>query len=372
MKHTSLLTAIFLVAVMFNSCRKQLDVAPEAVETGQDQQDTSELTDTIHTDLVDATSTTNSVTLASTSDFGLGINGHPLNSDAYLSIGVNSQISLLKSMKVAYYRFDIVINSDGSIRQEPEALALINAAKAANIELLPTVSASTINYSATATAAYAAGKALTQKFSSKYGKYFTYYALGNELDNRAILANRSGQLSTDYDAKKITVISNYIKGMDVGLKASDPTAKTMVDESFLHYGFLQLMQKNGVNFDIVACHWYSDMEGVAAGSQYKIPDITKKLSSLFTKPIWFTEVNKRYRTNISATTWDTDQWTFLNKFIAKCKANKQVKALIIYELLDEPFRPILEAHYGIVKWTVPYTKSRMSLTVKQLQAAALK
>jgi hypothetical protein len=109
----------------------------------------------------------------------------------------------------------------------------------------------------------------------------------------------------------------------------------------------------GVKFDVVAYNWYSDMEN-AAPKGPGIPDITLKLSSLFpTKPIWFTEFNYRYKA--TSTTNEADQNAFVTKFVAKCKANPQVKVAIVYELFDEPYKSTQEGAYGILKWATQYT-----------------
>jgi hypothetical protein len=110
----------------------------------------------------------------------------------------------------------------------------------------------------------------------------------------------------------------------------------------------------GVKFDVLSYHWYSDMEGAAAKAPYNIPDITKKLSGLFpTKPIWFTESNFRPK---GLSTDEAKQKDFVTQFVAKCKANSKVQALIFYELLDEPgIRSSNENRLGFIKWSKPYT-----------------
>ncbi len=305
-------------------------------------------------------------TLATTTypgTFTLGINGHPLNSPAYTKNSAIEQIKLVKSMNMGYYRFDVLSEDNGSVSESVLFYALIAAAKAGGVQLVPTIDASNLDIK-NASTAFQNGKNLGYNFAKRNAGNFTYYGLGNELDNKCILKNKAGQIASDYDANKIKVVANYLKGMDEGIKLADPTAKTMVDESFLHYGYLQLLVKAGVNFDIVACHWYSEMEGVAAKAPYNIPDITVKLSSLFAKPIWFTEVNERYH---STSNQETLRNTFIQGFIAKCKKNKQVKGLLIYELYDEPFRTDKqEATYGLIKWIKPYTTWEYKLAAKNL------
>jgi hypothetical protein len=142
----------------------------------------------------------------------------------------------------------------------------------------------------------------------------------------------------------------------------------MIGAGWLHYGFLKMCESYGVKFDVVAYQWYSDMEAPAAKS-HNIPDITRKLSSLFpNKPIWFTEFNFRYKANSS--TNETDQNAFVTKFIAKCKANPQVKVAIVYQLFDEPYKGTQERSYGILKWTNQYSTWANKTLSKTLMSAS--
>lgn len=263
-------------------------------------------------------------------------------------------MDLITGMGMQYYKFDVITQADGSITVPYLFTPLKNAAIVAKVKLVPALLPSTLNFSATEADSYAAGKLLGANFAKKYGPYFTFYVLGNEMDNRVILSGKTGNKTTDYDPVKFKIVAAYLKGMDEGVKSTDPVSRTMIDASWLHYGFLLMLQDYGVKFDIVAYHWYSDMEGAAAKAPYNIPDITYKLSSLFTKQIWFTEANKRYNP-ATAATYEYDQDMFFKNFLAKCRNNPQVHALIAYELFDEPqkINP-LEANYGIIKWIVPY------------------
>ncbi|NCD72390.1 glycosyl hydrolase [Mucilaginibacter agri] len=262
-------------------------------------------------------------------------------------------MDLITGMGMQYYKFDVMTQADGSITVPYLFTPLKNAAIAAKVKLIPDLTPTTLDFSATEAKSYAAGKLLGANFAQKYGPYFTFYILGNEMDNRVILPGKTGNKVTDYDPARFKIVAAYLKGMDEGVKSTDPVCRTMIDASWLHYGFLQMLQDYGVNFDIVAYHWYSEMEGAAANAPYNIPDITVKLASLFTKPIWFTEVNKRYNTTL---TYEYDQDMFFKKFLVKCRNNPRVHALIVYELFDEPQKisNLLEANYGIIKWTAPY------------------
>lgn len=298
--------------------------------------------------LVKATKTINLVR----NDFMLGVNGHPINQTAYGSTPAYKQIGLLKKLGMSVYRIDVPFSaSTGQITPLSFYTKIKSSADSAGITLLPMVPTATLDFAGTETAAYQSGYNRAFNFASLYKNDFTYYNLGNELDNACIISG-TGRNVSDYDSVKFKIIAAHLKGMDEGVKAADPTAQTMVVAGWLHYKYLQMLEGYGVNFNIVAYHWYDNMETLAAGSPYFIPDITEYLADKFTKPIWFTETGSK---NPGGTKPDSVQRNFLNSFLTKCQNNPQVKAAIIYELLDEPYFSGTEAHYGLYRWITPYS-----------------
>lgn len=301
----------------------------------------------------------------------IGINGHPLGTAPYTSTPATTQISLLKDMNMTWYRVDVMSTSDGSITVPNLWNPLRQAADAGGVKILPMLYPRTIDYTVSEAESYNRGKKIGSDFAAKYGSYFTYYNLGNELDLKCLLSGKDGRKSTDYNQAKYQIIRGYLRGMDEGIKSKDQDAKTMIDASWVHYGFLQMLDSDNVKFDIVAYHWYSEMEGAAAKSPYYITDITQKLSSLFpNKPIWITELNNRYKS--TNTTYEADQNTFISNFIQKCKNNPQVKVAMVYELFNEPDKSELEGNYGILKWTTKYTKWTNKIIASTFYSAAAK
>jgi hypothetical protein len=295
----------------------------------------------------------------------LGINGHPLSDAPYVAVGATKQIQLLKGMGMSWYRINVQTKPDGTISASELFNILQQTAVNSNIKLLPMLYTRTLDLSKTEAESYKLGKTLGSNFAEKYGKYFTYYDLGNDLELELLLPTKTGQSQFHYNRKKFNVTAAYLKGMDEGIKSKDQDAKTMISAGWLHYGFIRMCDWYGVKFDVVAYHWYSDMEGAAPNNPYNIDDITVKLASLFpNKPIWFTEVNYRYKpTNNN---YEDDQNAYMKKFITKCKNNPQVKAVLIYELFNEPYKNTEERNFGIVKWTVPYTIWAKKLIAKTL------
>lgn len=349
MKKNYFINAVLLLTMIvatFSSCSKQSDLAPDPEPIVMD-------TPAQSSDLLLATTSTSSTLTGSA--LMLGINGH-MGDAPYLATSPAKQIETLRNRGMKWYRLNIQTTSDGTASASTLFEALQAAATAGGVKILPMLYLRTLDYSKSESESYQLGKTVGSNFAAKYGKYFTYYNLGNDLELPLLYTNKTGQSSSDYNRSKFNVVAAYLKGMDAGIKAKDLDAKTMISAGWLHYGFLKMCESYGVKFDVVAYNWYSDMEIAAAKSPYYISDITKKLSSLFTtKPIWFTEFNYRYKSTSTTTTNETDQNAFVTKFIAKCKGNTQVKVAIVYQLFDEPYKNGDEKSYGILKWASQYT-----------------
>lgn len=328
------------IVITFASCKKELAIQPEDATLASRSK---------------LSTTSVPVLQNSLPSFALGVNGHPLGDIAYFGVPASNQIEMIKKMGMGIYRINIFSTSDGTCTVPLRLQPLLDAAAAGKVTLLPMLQPRTLIYSDTEAAAYEKGKTLGGNFANKYAAVFKYYDLGNDLDVNTILSGKDGRLEADYDQNKLRITAAYLKGMSEGIHANDPDAQTMISAGWLHWGFIKFCESYGVIYDVLAYHWYSDMEAsIIKNTFLKIPDITLKLNSLFPgKPIWITEANFRPS---DLTTLEADQNKFLTTFIAKCKANPTVKTVIVYQLFDEPYKNGGEKHYGIVKWVLPYTQ----------------
>ncbi len=265
--------------------------------------------------------------------FILGVNGHPLNHKVYLSTPVATQASLLKSLGLSYYRVDIGTDLNGTITNESKFLELATTFQANNLKILPMLYPHGYEQCNDVTTAYNFGKKMASGFAIKYGKYFDHYELGNELDFKLLKKrNLPGKDTSDFDQAKAIIVCNFLKGMNDGIKASDPTAKTIIDMGETHSGFIKLLKAYSVSFDIIGQHWYSNkMYAQSSDYQNTVTDLLAIYNNK--KPIWVTEFNQFWG---SINGREESQSAILNDFINNCSKNKMIQALFIYELLDEP------------------------------------
>lgn len=282
--------------------------------------------------------------------FYFGVNGHPVTQHAYRMRSAIEQINLIKSLGMNIYRIDVTVDDKGQIKMHDRYVEFKKAADSAGVTLLPMLYHPGLNFNFSEEKSYQLGFERGQQFAKLYKDDFVYYNLANELDTKCILPEQSGTCISHYDPIKFKVVAAQLKGMNDGVKSVDFDAKTMINAGWMHYQYLLMLEQYDVDFDIVAYHWYDEMEALAERT-YGIKDITQFLSSKFSKPIWFTEVNVR---NATGTVPDRDQSRYLNNIIAKCQNNPQVKAVIIYELFNQPVFQSIESHYGLYTWSRNY------------------
>ncbi|WP_157634629.1 glycosyl hydrolase [Spirosoma panaciterrae] len=291
--------------------------------------------------------------------FKYGVCGHPLTQEAY-SNNIDLQLKILKSINSKFYRIDLPVDPAGHVVNAERLNEIIQKSTKASIKLVPVlVFNKTVYETNSSDAAYKNGLEYGKNFSRTYKRYFDYYEVGNEEDNNLILPQRHGTNVADFDTTKAVYVMAYFKGVCDGIKQEDKSARLIINHTWIHWGFLELLKQYKVNYDIVGCHWYSDMADLQnAGGSFG--NVTNHLYQRFAKRIWITEFNIRNGSTYSLKSTD-NAWFLRNlRFIRR---NKYVDALFIYELFDEPafankqsthYNPG-EAVYGLGAWKNKYS-----------------
>lgn len=330
-----------------------------------------------------------------------GINGHPFTQAAYWGdhfytesdyiIGLKRQIDKVKELGMSYYRFDLIVEQDGNIRlpwsnqasydgAKNGLIELYNYAISKNIKLLVVIGGlDCSSYNQTQEVLYNNAKSLSFNFATKYGQYFDYIELGNELDIQSMLDPKSfyntlgtcigdGYTINNYDRKKIQTISAYLKGLNDGLKSVKPNIKTIINAAgYLHFGFFNALMNEEIiignnlpstyckDFDIVGWHFYDNQGDInnVVKSDCRGKG-TNSLSELKTrcpgKDIWITEINYLSTDNNLST--DNQSW-IENNFKTLYNDNS-VKAVFIYELFSQNYYKNIdgkvnnEGYFGLV------------------------
>ncbi len=231
--------------------------------------------------------------------------------------------------------------------------AILAAAERAGVELLPVLfpPAPTEN---TEQAWYEAARRYGEECARRYRGRIRYFELSNELDCRCMTkwpngGDRDGAAMSDYDEAKYAPIRGLLRGLAEGVRAGDPECLRLVDTAgWLHFGFVDLLVRDGVPFDILAWHWYSEMRDLAAriesySGTYVVLD---KLAG-YGKPVWVTEGNAR---DGALGRTEDEQTEYLTSTLRRLRDTGKVDAYVVYELFDEPYLLSSggEAYCGIV------------------------
>jgi hypothetical protein len=282
-----------------------------------------------------------------TKNFVWGINGHPLTQQAY-SNNLADQIKSLNDLKVNSYRFDVLLDPQGYVKKESQFIDLLSMLKNNNISTLLVLMQSGLkglNPADTYQTSYNQGK----NFANRYGQSISVVEISNEADNKILLpGNLTGLKAADYDTDKSQKIISGIKGFIDGLKSVNPSIKVSISVSYLHLYYLQLLQDNNVNYDIIGCHWYSNM-GDITNARAPVGNVLVRVSQQFKKPIWITEFN--YGKGSLRVTYQK-QKEYLYNTILQIMSQGIITGFFIYELYDQPElgqRYPLETSYGLIQ-----------------------
>lgn len=277
--------------------------------------------------------------------FTWGINGHPLTQVAYTN-NLEDQISQINDLGLKSYRFDVLLDSDGYAKKDALLTQVFKKLQANKIGALPVVMQSGLKGLDNG-AIYKLSYRQGANFATRYGNYLSVVEVNNEADNKMMLpGNPSGTKSGDYDGEKSLKIITTIKGFIDGLKSINPSVKVTLSVSYIHYHYLQLLKDNNVNYDIIGCHWYSNM-GPIYNAKPSGDNAIRQIQNRFNKPIWITEFNYSKGT-VKATF--AKQNSYITQSIPEM-VSRGVTGLFVYELYDQPAlrtRNINEAFYGLV------------------------
>ena len=286
-----------------------------------------------------------------------GINGHPLNQQDYLSMSINTQCEYLRKLHLNAYRVDVLLNTKGDVLKGKVRFdSLYNLTRKYNIVILPMIYMDGIKYNETSAYNYQLGYKTSTAFLKRYNQ-LNYIELGNEMNNwfkkEELAANKAKK------NKRFLLMAAYLKGFTKGLKQLKPSLKTVIGFSFSESWFLKVLDQHGVKFDIIGNNFYSNIDFNASGYAKMLKDITNYFDNR--RSVWITEFNHPYGSK-----W-ADAKTQKNSLSLIYNSHKKlplVKAVFIYELLDQPNLDVpenssFEREFGIMsrdKSGRPYVK----------------
>jgi hypothetical protein len=185
---------------------------------------------------------------------------------------------------------------------------------------------------------------------SKYKGQVPVWQLATEVASVAIVdGGHYGVDKVDYPEAKYQAVSTWLKSATKAVKDADPSARRMINDQWVHVGFFERFIKDGGDFDILGWNWFSDMGtdwndpviNAKTGQRYKLMD---KLKS-FKRDIWITEVNRRLGSSGGN---EKAQADYIQTMADKAYAEPAIKALLVFNLVEDQKAPEAERGYGLV------------------------
>ena len=203
------LLLLFLTTAVIIGCKKKNEIRPSSLG----------LTETIKDSIIKAIEPSKIIIPDSISNSGFiaGINGHPLDAapSPYASISTDDQIALVKRLGMSYYRIGVGISPGGSPTNPWTLRKILASAEKNNVTVLPMLQLRDLSYEISDEENYKLGKAIGIGFATQYGKYFTYYELGNEQENPLLVSGSVGDKAADYDLKKVKSIASFMNELNL-------------------------------------------------------------------------------------------------------------------------------------------------------------
>lgn len=182
--------------------------------------------------------------------------------------------------------------------------------------------------------------------AERYRGKIRYYQVLNEIDCGAFKKvpgqpDASGRKISHFDEEKLEAEAERCRRIIAALRSGDPDARICINGTWMHYGMIDYMLQNGVEFDVLGWDWYSNMEA-GYGIESCVEDLLK-----YGKDVLFCETNIWPHTHT-----DKDRADYicgLMDFLYN-HPSQRVIGMIVYELLDEHGHSVeSERSFGLVE-----------------------
>lgn len=226
-------------------------------------------------------------------NFIWGVTTRPNALAKYYPTRWQEQIKLAKDLGIGYVRIDWEPDAWIDGKQDPVGFNDILTAEITKQGMRPYLNFGQNGKITASATAYQDGYDLATRITTANKGKIDYYQLGNEISSESLKGGQyPGDKTDQYDLAKYAKIRDWLKGAEAGIKAADPKAKTVVVGQWTQTAFFDMLQKDGVNFDIIGWDWFSDMNLM---KDVKLSDktlLTEKLQS-YNKPVMLVEVGQR-------------------------------------------------------------------------------
>lgn len=184
---------------------------------------------------------------------------------------------------------------------------------------------------------FAYGRAVAEHYRGKVA----YYQLANELERDCIRGEAyDGDQPSHYDDRYFKV-RDFIRAFGDGIRAGDPDAKRALNIGWLHTGFLQRLNSDGVKWEVTGYDWYREVDPMMS--------VLNILQGFPQQEILIAESN---RNEGSLNGKEAEQAAYITQVANEVyhRAPSKVRGYLVYELLDQSNIAGGEGSYGLVHY----------------------
>ncbi len=211
------------------------------------------------------------------------------------------------------------------------------------------------------------------EIAHRYKGKIAYYQLGNELDNLCINEGASGENQSDYPKEPVgdkripyDNLRDWLLAVSAGIREGDPDAKRAININWTHFGFLEKLNKDGVQWEVTGLDWYWGLGPVTLQEPHPMSFVLDRLEQYPQPEVLITEGNINNGTLVSTEAQQADYIERIaNEAYYRRSADRggstKLKGFLAYELLDRP-RPLDatgddalkdQRHYGLIHYLPP-------------------
>ena len=285
-------------------------------------------------------------------DFQWGINGHNFYYKSYPLRSLDQQIDLAAELGVQIYR----INLNPKTPADYDYLdTVVSLCERYGMKVLLVMD----DNESSAEILRTRYETVAKRYNGKNGYgTISYIQVFNEVDVWCMhgedfsdkpAVEGDGTEASHYSKQALDFMVPRFKAAIEGLKAGNPNCKSVINISYTHTYLFDYLKQNNIKWDITGLDWYSNMHD----GNYDW--ILKRLQDRYQQDIFICETNI-WPFNPSMESDYENDTTFLPNAMRHIYNNySRVKAMIFYELLDEPDYEISkdqyegESHFGFVK-----------------------
>ncbi|MGZ0147673.1 twin-arginine translocation signal domain-containing protein [Kribbella sp. WER1] len=268
-----------------------------------------------------------------------GVCGHPPSIDdtSYPADGVWDQLALAASLGVGYYRVDFMIPTTDSASTDWSWYdAIVSAARGNGVQLMAILTVP----DAIADADNGWIQSQVSMLVSRYAGQIPLYQIQNEMDGVAINGpGVDGSSINDYNPDRYAAVRDRMWAICDGVRNSDSQAGRVVNMTWKHTGFLQLLNNDGLPYEINGLDWYWGMDDLLA--------VLEVINRFQQREILLTELNITDGTQSAS---EAEQADYIANTVQTLRASApdKVHGVYVYELFDQPAWDDSQAHYGLV------------------------